>query len=72
VGVGVGVGVILGSGVGRGLVWRMIGVGVGCFGSGITVNTRLRAMLKTTTRPSILKMICCPLLCERLTFTPPM
>lgn len=53
-------------------MWRIVGVGVGCFGWGATVMIRLKAMLKTTTRPSILKMVCCPLLCERLTFPPPM
>lgn len=65
---GVSVGVEVGHTIG---VTLGSGVGVDCFGSGITVNTRLRAMLKTTTRPSILKMICCPLFCERLNFTPP-
>jgi hypothetical protein len=53
--VGVGISVILGS-----------GVGVGCFGWGITVRTRPKIILATTTKPSTLKMICCLLLRERL------
>ena len=52
--VGHTIGVILGS-----------GVGVGCFGSGITARIRLKIMLTTTTKPSTLKMICCLLLRER-------
>ena len=63
VGVGVGVGVEVGCSIG---VTLGSGVGVGCFRRGVTVRTRLKAMLKTTTRPSILKMICCPLPRERL------
>jgi hypothetical protein len=47
------------------------GVGVGCFGWGITITIRLKTMLTTTTKPSTLKMICCLLLRERLTFLPP-
>lgn len=58
VGVGVGVGVDLGSGVGRGVTRRMVGVGVGRFGSGITVTMRPKTMLKTTIRPIIPKIIC--------------
>jgi hypothetical protein len=52
-------GVILGS-----------GVGVGSFGWGITVRIRLKIMLTTTTKPIALKMICCLLPRERLTFLP--
>jgi hypothetical protein len=54
--VGVGTSVILGSGV---------GVGVGSSGSGIRATIRLKIMLATTTKPSILKMIRCLLLRER-------
>lgn len=66
-GVAVGVGVR----VGVGLVRRMVGVGVGCFRRGVTVRIRLKAMLKTTRKLIIPKMIRCALLCERLTFLPP-
>jgi len=69
VGVGVSVGVDLSGEVGRGVARRIVGVGVGCFGSGRTVMIRLKAMLKTTTRLSIPKMICCPLPRQLLTFT---
>jgi hypothetical protein len=58
--VGCGIGVTLGSGV---------GVGVGRLDRGATVMTRLKIMLKTTSRLSTQKMICCPLLRERLTFS---
>lgn len=67
VGVGCGVGVNVGCGVGRGVIRRMAGVGVGRLGSGVTVRTKPKAMLKTTTKLSIPKRIRCLLLCERLT-----
>jgi hypothetical protein len=47
----------------------MAGVGVGCFGSGAAIIIKLKSMLRTTTKLSTQKMICRPLLCERLTFS---
>ena len=64
-GVRVGVGVTLGYGVVMmGVMRRMVGVGVGCLGWGLTI--RLKAMLKTINKLSTQKKIFCPLPLERL------
>jgi hypothetical protein len=68
VGVGRGVGVTTRRGVRRGLVERT--VGVGCFRWGVTVRIKLKAMLNTTSKLSVPKMIRCPLPCERFIFNP--
>jgi hypothetical protein len=70
VGVGCGVGVDLGDGVGRGVTRRIVGVGVGRFGSGIMVRASPKTILSTTIRLIIPKMIRCPLFRERATFPP--
>ena len=67
--VGCGVGVILGSGVGKGVTRRIVGVGVGRLGWGLTI--RLKAMLKTINKLSTQKKIFCPLPLERLISFPP-
>lgn len=67
VGVSCGVGVNVGCRVRRGVIRRIAGVGVGRLGSGVTVRTKPKAMLKTTTRLTIPKIVRCLLLCERLT-----
>ena len=70
VGVRVGVGVTLGCGVVRtGVMRRMVGVGVGRLGWGLTI--RLKAMLKTINKLSTQKKIFCPLPLERLISFPP-
>jgi hypothetical protein len=65
--VGVGVGVSVGEEVGR-IIGVILGSGVGvdCFGWGITITIRLKIILTTTTKPNTLKIICCLLLRERL------
>ncbi len=54
------IGVILGS-----------GVGVGCFGSGITITIRLKTILNTTSKLITQNMILDPLLLELLITFPP-
>jgi hypothetical protein len=68
VGIGCGVGVDLGGGVGRDVMRRIVGVGVGRLDSGIIVRANPKTILSTTIRLIIPKMICCLLLRESLTF----
>jgi len=68
--VGCGVGVTLGCGVVMmGVMRRIVGVGVGRLGWGLTI--RLKAMLKTISKLSTQKKIFCPLPLERLISFPP-
>ena len=56
-GVGYGIGVTTGCKVGRGVMRRTAGVGVGRLGLGAVVSTIPRIMLKITIRPMIPMMI---------------